>query len=466
MAAITANLLAAVAPPISPPPPPASESVPRSGFAQVLSDRTAQPKTNTNTQTTATSNTSTATSQTQATPNAPTDDETTEDASAQTSAEALAALGLIPQQALPTAETVATTIPQATPTTPATVPTTTDESRSQSLRFLTTPADEPSLTTANSTPANPTPATQELPATTPTAIATSTPTVPTTPAIPTTTAATPTDILPAATNTPAVVPQIPVVVDPRQQAPIAPPEIGYGLIGPTSTAVPQVNEVAPVGAGVSQAQVELGAAALPGMGSTPTITLGAVPASTALPFSQVLTDSTNTLTEQTDAASTSTTALPVTQNTATANTPSSAPQPASANSSPVVSQLHEAFVTHAQVGPKAGGHEFQLRLDPPELGEVKVRVLAMGDRMEARLVVSDDAVKRMIESQLPELRQRLEAAGVLVQKFDVTTGDGGQANTGGGWDQPQSSPAPRNATPTSRPTARPTPSGGLIDVTA
>jgi flagellar hook-length control protein FliK len=154
-----------------------------------------------------------------------------------------------------------------------------------------------------------------------------------------------------------------------------------------------------------------------------------------------------------------------------ANSPPAEPTPAaaprSAPSAPAVAaQLSDAFVTHARVIENGGTTEFQLRLDPPDLGEVKVRVLATGDRIEARLVVSDDAVKRLIESQLPELRQRLEAAGVSVPKFDVTTG-GGDANTGGRWERPDAAPAPplRTAIPP-RQTPRPVPSGGLIDVTA
>lgn len=131
--------------------------------------------------------------------------------------------------------------------------------------------------------------------------------------------------------------------------------------------------------------------------------------------------------------------------------------------------MSEAFVTHARVVETGGTHEFQLRLDPPELGEVKVRVLAMGDRVEARLVVSDDAVKRLIESQLPELRQRLEAAGVNVPTFDVSTDGGGRhGGTGGdGWDGPRPAFAPPRAAGPPLP-ARPRPSsaGGLIDVTA
>ncbi len=160
---------------------------------------------------------------------------------------------------------------------------------------------------------------------------------------------------------------------------------------------------------------------------------------------------------------------PLAANSPPAEPPSAGPRVAP-NAPPVAAQVCEAYVTHARVVENGGIHEFQLRLDPPELGEVKVRVLAMGDRVEARLVVSDDAVKRLIESQLPELRQRLEAAGVSVPTFDVTTDGGGKrADTGGdGWDrsEPAFAPTPRPAGQPRAITPRPTRSGGMIDVTA
>ena len=46
---------------------------------------------------------------------------------------------------------------------------------------------------------------------------------------------------------------------------------------------------------------------------------------------------------------------------------------------------------------------------------------------QAALKLKREAVRGLIESQLPELRQRLEAAGVSVQQFDVST----DPNTGG-----------------------------------
>ena len=104
--------------------------------------------------------------------------------------------------------------------------------------------------------------------------------------------------------------------------------------------------------------------------------------------------------------------------------PEAAPTPTPAT------QIADSIVTHAAAVEHAGATEFRMRLDPPELGPVRVRLIASGDSIHGQVVVSDDAVRRMIESQLPELRQRLEAAGVNVQTFDVATDAG--TGTGGG----------------------------------
>ncbi|AWM37266.1 Flagellar hook-length control protein FliK [Gemmata obscuriglobus] len=136
---------------------------------------------------------------------------------------------------------------------------------------------------------------------------------------------------------------------------------------------------------------------------------------------------------------------------------------------PVV-QVADHIVTHAHVVARGGETEFQMRLDPPELGALKIRLVSDGDSIHGQVVVSSDAVRRMIESQLPELRQRLEDAGVSVQNFSVATDANAQAGTGGGeWGGYRSEfPAelPRqSAVPTG---ARPVPAraSGAIDVMA
>ena len=79
---------------------------------------------------------------------------------------------------------------------------------------------------------------------------------------------------------------------------------------------------------------------------------------------------------------------------------------------------------HSHVLERDGVVEFRMRLDPPDLGRVQIRLITRGDEVYGQVLVADDAVRRLIESQLPELRQRLEAAGVNIQRFDVATDSG------------------------------------------
>ncbi len=130
-------------------------------------------------------------------------------------------------------------------------------------------------------------------------------------------------------------------------------------------------------------------------------------------------------------------------------------------------QVADGIITHAHLVERAGTTEFQLRLDPPELGPVRIRLTQNGDGINGQVMVSDDAIRRMIESQLPELRQRLEAAGVALQSFDVST----DANTGGAGRNPYRSDAPTvdvtAATTASTPRAPPGRRGpGVLDVMA
>ncbi|AMV25033.1 Flagellar hook-length control protein [Gemmata sp. SH-PL17] len=112
-------------------------------------------------------------------------------------------------------------------------------------------------------------------------------------------------------------------------------------------------------------------------------------------------------------------------------------------------QVADGIITHAHVIARGGKTEFQIRLDPPELGAVRIRLTSDGDGINGQVVVASDSVRRMIESQLPELRQRLEATGVTVQNLNIATDSG----TGAGSDA--GSRAFRSETPAD--TARQTP---------
>jgi hypothetical protein len=156
---------------------------------------------------------------------------------------------------------------------------------------------------------------------------------------------------------------------------------------------------------------------------------------------------------------------------ATYNQPTSAPSPTSPSApapaaSPMTESMAQAVVSHARVMERPGSVEFQMRLDPPELGRMQIRLVTHGDEIHGQVLVAHDAVRQLIESQLPELRQRLEAAGVNVQQFNVAT----DANTGGGRNPYRE--AAEFAPPVARPEATPAPrarigraAAGSLDVT-
>ncbi len=145
--------------------------------------------------------------------------------------------------------------------------------------------------------------------------------------------------------------------------------------------------------------------------------------------------------------------------------------PANLNSTPL--QLAEPFLTHAHLATVNGQTEFQVRLDPPELGRMQVKIFASGDQMRAEVIVADQAVRGLLESQLPELRQKLEAAGLNIQQFDVSaessaSGNGNpqrdeQPGTPWEWFEPaQQNPRTRSQNVRERPTPI---LGQRIDVT-
>lgn len=91
-------------------------------------------------------------------------------------------------------------------------------------------------------------------------------------------------------------------------------------------------------------------------------------------------------------------------------------------------QLADAVIEHARVATKNETTEFNLQLNPASLGKVQVKLIANSDDLRAQVLVANDEVRRMVESQIPDLRQRLEAAGVSVSGFDVQTDTSGRSN--------------------------------------
>ena len=139
-------------------------------------------------------------------------------------------------------------------------------------------------------------------------------------------------------------------------------------------------------------------------------------------------------------------------------------------------QLAQSVVSQVRVLSKDETVEYSIRLDPPDLGRVQIRLISTGDNLSAHVTVATDAVRQMMESQLPELRQRLEQAGVNATQIDVSTQTAGQqAGSGEGnsrWqDARQEYPFFRPpdlppSLPRSRVAVGSTGSGSRLDVTA
>jgi flagellar hook-length control protein FliK len=75
---------------------------------------------------------------------------------------------------------------------------------------------------------------------------------------------------------------------------------------------------------------------------------------------------------------------------------------------------------------KSQGHALvHLQLDPPGLGQVRLQLTAAGQSVQARVVVQVQSTQQMLEGQAHVLRERLQDAGMTLERFDVQyqTGD-------------------------------------------
>ncbi len=83
-----------------------------------------------------------------------------------------------------------------------------------------------------------------------------------------------------------------------------------------------------------------------------------------------------------------------------------------------------------------GGGPVELRLSPPELGSLQVKIQVKDGVMTAKLEVETPAARNALLDNLPALRDRLEQQQVRIDKFDVDVRDQ-QQQRGGDWRQHQ-----------------------------
>lgn len=83
-------------------------------------------------------------------------------------------------------------------------------------------------------------------------------------------------------------------------------------------------------------------------------------------------------------------------------------------------QVSEAMQTHGSEIATGQPVEVHLRLDPPELGTVRVHLRLSDDGVSVRFIVGDEAVTKLLESQLPDLRQSLAERGLAFAQCNVS----------------------------------------------
>lgn len=113
----------------------------------------------------------------------------------------------------------------------------------------------------------------------------------------------------------------------------------------------------------------------------------------------------------------------------------------------LVQRVSKAF---QHLGP--GGGTVRLRLAPAELGTVRVEMRIQNKQVHARVIAETDAASGILREHLPDLRSRLEAQGMQLERVEIETeeretrssgsfdgdasgGRGGEPRNGAGWQQ-------------------------------
>jgi hypothetical protein len=85
--------------------------------------------------------------------------------------------------------------------------------------------------------------------------------------------------------------------------------------------------------------------------------------------------------------------------------------------------VHEQVLEGVRAAVAQGDGQISVRLQPPELGAVTIRLREHGTRLEGTLQVDRSDTRREIERALPEVVRSLQDAGVQVHKLDVIGAD-------------------------------------------
>lgn len=131
----------------------------------------------------------------------------------------------------------------------------------------------------------------------------------------------------------------------------------------------------------------------------------------------------------------------------------------------------------AQSNP-TGGHTIEMRLDPPDLGPIRISISLNESTLQAAFVSAHAAVRQSVENALPQLQQLLAQSGITLGQADVSDhsaqqqsfaqqgqGSGSSSGSAGNHAFPGSAAAQPSTAPAVSPT-RAVASNALIDTFA
>lgn len=107
----------------------------------------------------------------------------------------------------------------------------------------------------------------------------------------------------------------------------------------------------------------------------------------------------------------------------------------------------DQMIAHFSVNKRLETGTVNLRLNPQELGELRMEIKVEQDNIKAHIIALNPQAQEMIDRHLPRLREALEQQGLHLQQVEVTIAahdqTGGQRfQESAGWQQP--APSPRN----------------------
>ncbi|KAF7787088.1 flagellar hook-length control protein FliK [Pseudoalteromonas rubra] len=70
--------------------------------------------------------------------------------------------------------------------------------------------------------------------------------------------------------------------------------------------------------------------------------------------------------------------------------------------------------------------EAEIRLDPPELGSMQIRIRSEGEQAQVNFVVQNQQAKELLEQSMPKLREMLAEQGIQLGESNIQQGQGGE----------------------------------------